>query len=344
MKTIDLKHKAGISKIRIQKEFPVISDFAEPEKTIIITDENVERYYSDKFMGFRKIVIPQKEKHKTLETLRNIYEGMLNYNIDRNCFILGVGGGIVCDVSGFAASTYMRGLEFGFLPTSLLAQVDASIGGKNGVNLKNFKNIIGSFNQPEFIVAPIEALSTLPENELRTGFAEIVKSALIGDREFYHYILGNYEKGLQLDGEKLEHLIYNAALIKAGIVELDETEQGIRAVLNFGHTLGHAIEKATDNYNHGEAVSIGMRFALKLSAEICGLDSKIMNEVVELLKKIGLPVSISINPAKLSDAFRKDKKKYGDEIRFILLEDIAKPIIKKISLAKLKEYITAFVA
>ena len=269
MKIIEINSQTGLSKIAVGESLVNIGKYVNGTKTVIITDKNLNHFYNLQFPQWDTIVIGTGEKIKTLETVEYIYRNLVELEIDRSCFIVGVGGGIVCDITGFAASTYMRGLGFGFVSTSLLSQVDASVGGKNGVNFQGYKNMIGVFNQPEFVICDPVMLKTLPQEELLSGFAEIVKHAAIGNSDMFSFLENNFQKALDLDAQILGKLVYDSVKIKAAVVRRDEKEEGERRKLNFGHTLGHAIEK-TIGIPHGEAVSIGIVFAADLSIKkIC---------------------------------------------------------------------------
>jgi 3-dehydroquinate synthase len=249
----------------------------------------------------------------------------------RSSFIVGVGGGIVCDITGFVASTYLRGIRFGFVPTTLLAQVDASIGGKNGVNFKGYKNIIGNIRQPEFCLCDSEMLKTLPKKEMRCGFAEVVKSAAIGDAELFTYLEENWEKASSLHQTALERVVTGSVNVKMKIVEEDEQEQGVRRKLNFGHTIGHAMEKVK-GIPHGDAVSIGMVAAARISAERKYVDTKEVERLVKLLEDMGLPTEIQADKEMIMDAIRKDKKREKQSIMMSLLDGIGKARIEDVPL------------
>ncbi|MEN6501573.1 MAG: 3-dehydroquinate synthase, partial [Tenuifilaceae bacterium] len=250
----------------------------------------------------------------------------------------GIGGGVVCDITGFVASTYMRGVRFGFVATSLLAQVDASIGGKNGVNLDGYKNIVGTFNQPQFVICDTSLLKTLPETELSNGFAEMVKHALIADAPQFNILESNTNRLNTCDLELLDSLVASSVGVKASIVTADERESGERKKLNFGHTWGHAVEKVT-GIPHGQAVSIGMAFASQLSAEKGLLTPDECHRITSLLIALNLPVSIKANTNNIFEALQRDKKRCSNAIDFILLEGIGKAVIKSLSLVEIKEFI-----
>ena len=341
MKIIEINSQTGLSKIAVGESLVNIGKYVNGTKTVIITDKNLNHFYNLQFPQWDTIVIGTGEKIKTLETVEYIYRNLVELEIDRSCFIVGVGGGIVCDITGFAASTYMRGLGFGFVSTSLLSQVDASVGGKNGVNFQGYKNMIGVFNQPEFVICDPVMLKTLPQEELLSGFAEIVKHAAIGNSDMFSFLENNFQKALDLDAQILGKLVYDSVKIKAAVVRRDEKEEGERRKLNFGHTLGHAIEK-TIGIPHGEAVSIGIVFAADLSIKKNMLSIEDAERIKALLDQIGLPTlpnGIQFDKNKLLDALKKDKKRVGSGIQFVLLKAIGETAIEEIPIKELEEMI-----
>ena len=296
----------------------------EGKKIIVIADANIIKYYGDFFQQWTVIEINASEKNKNLDTVACIYKRLLEYNADRNSFVVAVGGGIVCDIAGFAASTFMRGIPFGFVPTTLLAQVDASVGGKNGVNFDGYKNMIGAFNQPCFVLCDTSMLKTLPERDFISGFAEIVKVAVIYSAELFEYLEQNAVK----DPEVIKHLITEAVRIKAEVVKRDEREQNLRRILNFGHTFGHAIETLT-GISHGEAVSIGMMIEARRSIAECGFPKNQLERLEQLLIRLGLPVTTDVPSESIFRAMLKDKKRESDYIYLILLREIGNALIQK---------------
>jgi len=302
---------------------------------VIITDNIVRKIYGDFFDKYKVIEIGTGEGIKNLTTINNIFEKLIEYEADRTSYIVGIGGGIVCEIAGFVASTYMRGIRFGFIASTLLAQVDASIGGKNGVNYQGYKNMIGVFRQPEFVICDPDLLGTLPEKELLCGFAEIVKHTVIGNAGMFKFLEENYDKALNLDKEIIEKLVYDSLLIKSSIVNEDEKEKGERRKLNFGHTFGHALEKVS-GITHGEAVSIGMIFASALSVKKELLSPEDARRIEILLNNMGLPVKMEADKDKVIDAIRRDKKREQDIIHFVLLDKIGNAVIKEISVDELE--------
>lgn len=305
-------------------------------RVVIITDARVNDLYGDQFPAEgHVIVIGPGEEHKTLATVETIYREMIDAGADRNAFVVGIGGGIVCDVAGFAASTYMRGVDFGFVATTLLAQVDASVGGKNGVNLLRYKNIVGTFNQPGFVVCDTEVLRTLAPNELCCGFAEIVKHMLIADAPMLDWLEEHGDAALALDQDVIGRLVEHSVNIKAAVVNRDEREGGERRKLNFGHTVGHAVEKLI-GVPHGHAVSLGMVAASRLSEMKGYLQPAEVERIIRVLQRLGLPTSMPVVPDGLMAAMTRDKKREGDSIHFVLLDGIGKAITEKIRFAELE--------
>jgi 3-dehydroquinate synthase len=252
-----------------------------------------------------------------------------------------MGGGIVCDIAGFVASTFLRGVRFGFVATTLLAQVDASVGGKNGVNFQGYKNMVGLFHQPEFVICDPELLKTLPQKEISCGLAEIVKHGAIADADMFAYLEQHAEDILALDRQAIQNLVIASVRIKSAMVKRDETEKGERRLLNFGHTFGHAIEKITGikvaGISHGEAVSRGMAIAAALSVKKDLLTADEDKRLRALLNTLKLPTYFGLETKAVVNAIGKDKKREGNWIHFILLNGIGSAIVDKISLEELED-------
>ncbi len=338
MKNIILKGRNKVSKILIGEKIENVLNYTDSQKIIIITDKNVNYFYSSCFPAAKTIIIDAGEKSKSISSVSSIIESFIEFEVDKNWFVLGIGGGVVCDITGFVATIYMRGLKFGFIATTLLCQTDAAIGGKNGINFKNHKNIIGSINQPDFVICDIDMLKTLPDKEIKCGVAEIVKYALIEDRVFFEYIEKNTGNIMKLNKPTLEKIIYKCINIKTKIVEQDEFDGNIRRKLNFGHTFGHAIESLS-SANHGESISMGMMIALKISANKKLINTNDTTRIQNVLKKFMLPVNNSIDNNKLIQQIKHDKKRKDLSINFVLLEEIGKTCIKSINISEIKELI-----
>ena len=338
MKTVAIKSQTQDSVIMIGESLTNVSRYIPTETPIIITDTNVLELWGQYFPQAPVITIGTGEKVKTFDTVRYIYEQLLTHQADRSSFVVGIGGGIVCDIAGFVASTYMRGVRFGFVSSTLLSQVDASVGGKNGFNLGGYKNIVGVFNQPEFVICDINLLKTVPQEEILSGFAEIIKHGAIADENLFAFLEENRNQALALDAAVIEKLVYNSVIIKSRIVNKDEKEKGERRKLNFGHTFGHAIEKLTQ-VRHGEAVSAGMVIAAKLAVKKEALAESDANRLAELLDQYGLPISLEFDGQKALESLRMDKKREGDLIKFVLLSEIGNAFVDEIALQELETLI-----
>jgi len=338
MKTFEIHGSTGDSFIHVGETLRNLEKYIPSENVVLITDKIVKQFYENDFPPHPVITIDTGEKIKNLDTVRYIYEKLVAVGADRSTFIVGIGGGIVCDIAGFVASTYLRGVRFGFVSSTLLSQVDASVGGKNGVNFKDYKNMIGVFNQPEFVICDLNLLNTLPEKEVLCGLAEIVKHAVIGDRHLFAFLESHYQEALALDNDIIGKLVYDSIIIKSAIVNEDELEKGERRKLNFGHTFGHAFEKTT-GVPHGEAVSAGMVVASEISVKRGDLQSKDAQRIETLLQKIGLPVRIQAEWKSVLDALKKDKKRKGDRIYFVLLNEIGNAFVDQIPIKELEAVI-----
>ncbi len=308
------------------------------DQVIFILDENVHRLHAAKLTSYRKIIIPAGEQHKNQSTVNRIIEQLVSYGADRTTFIVGMGGGVVTDITGYVASIYMRGLRFGFVPTTILAQVDASIGGKNGIDSGLIKNLIGTIRQPEFILFDYLFLNTLPTEQWINGFAEIIKHSCIKDAGLFKLLSQHQLQDFQDDDALLAGLIKRNVIIKSDVVERDEFETGERKLLNFGHTIGHAIEN-TYELPHGHAISIGMSAACGISAEINNFNPAQKLMIDQLLQQYGLPVTFPINRKKIFEILKMDKKRAGSEINFILLDTIGKATIRSLPLSQLENLI-----
>jgi len=272
--------------------------------------------------------IPDGEEYKTLSTVARLYDAALDAALERGDAVLALGGGVVGDVAGFLAATYMRGVAFVQVPTTLLAQVDSSVGGKVGVNHPRGKNLIGAFYQPRLVVADTRTLVSLSAREIRAGVAEVIKYGVIYDAAFFGWLEANIEALLNLEDTAVEEAVAISCTIKAAVVSADETEKELRAILNFGHTLGHALEAATGygRFIHGEAVAIGMVFAARLAEHLGYFNAAGVERVAALVRRAGLPTTIppDVSADALLDAMRRDKKVAAGELTFILPEAIGK--------------------
>ncbi len=305
------------------------------KRCAIISDANVAERYAKialrslQSAGFDPVLITVKagETAKSLQTVQACYDQLATQRLERKSFVVALGGGVVGDLAGFVAATYLRGIGFVQVPTTLLAQVDSSVGGKVGVNLKAGKNLVGAFYQPQFVLCDLNVLSTLPDREFRAGLAEVIKYGIIYDAKLFNRLERDLEKILERDTALLASIIAQCCEIKAKVVSQDETESGLRAILNFGHTVGHAIEAISGygKYLHGEAISIGQVVAARISTKILGLPEEEANRIQRLFGKAGLPTGIQTSAAdrkKLFQAMQLDKKVDQGEVKFVLAKKI----------------------
>ncbi|MEY4703027.1 MAG: 3-dehydroquinate synthase [Bacteroidota bacterium] len=319
-----------------------LNDIIQDQSNIVfITDEMVMSHHSAFFSDKKTIVVPYGEKNKNLETLSILLEKFLNLKLERGYRIVGVGGGMITDLTGFAASIYKRGVRFGFVPTTLTAMVDASIGGKNGINIGDVKNIVGTVSQPEFIHIQTQFLQSLPKSMWSDGFAEIIKHALIGNEVLCNDLLASRIEDYSSDEVRLEKLIFDNISQKVKLVEQDPFDTGIRNSLNFGHTLGHTLEKKL-NLTHGQAVAVGMNFASWLSTKTSTLTYNEYEMILQLLSRYNLPLYQEFDLDAVFESLLNDKKKQDENIRFVLLENIGKSVIHNIDITSLKSYISTW--
>jgi 3-dehydroquinate synthase len=339
MHTIYINTPTGQSKVLLgEKAINFKNYLPAGKRVIIITDDNIIKHYPELLQEFPVVTFGLGEKNKTLQSLESVFNDFVKYEVDRSWFVLGIGGGIVCDVSGFAASSYMRGLPFGFISTTLLSQVDASVGGKNGVNFQGYKNMVGVFAQPEFVICDVEMLKTLDKKEFIAGFAEIIKAGIIRNPELFDTLEKHYNEVLNFDVKVLEKVIYEAVDIKARVVQIDEKEKGERRILNFGHTFAHSIEKNTGML-HGEAVSIGMLLATKVSVKLKLIQPFDAKRIESILQSYHLPTKMNIEKSKIYDALLKDKKREGEFINLVLINRIGNAVIQKVSVKDMEEIV-----
>lgn len=326
----------GRSRVVVGKVQEMLPELLPERRVIVISDTNIDRHYHSLLEGFDHVLIGLGETSKTLRTVDMIYKKFIELGVDRSCFVLGIGGGIVTDIAGFVAATYMRGLEFGFISTTLLGQVDASVGGKNGVNVEGYKNMVGTFCQPRFVLCDVNMLRTLPEREFAAGLAEVVKSAIIADAELFEILEKCDKKALQTDTALLENIVFRAIKVKADIVERDEREQGDRRKLNLGHTLAHAIEKMSSKMNHGEAVAVGTALICDMATSCDKLSENDSTRIKTLLQKIGFSLEPPIELRDLKSALEKDKKSEGDNIHIVFPCRVGECVVEKMPLAEFK--------
>lgn len=280
------------------------------------------------------IEIPDGEEYKNSATLNHVYDGLIDAGLDRRSFIVALGGGVVGDLAGFAAATYLRGIHFVQVPTTLLAQVDSSVGGKTAIDHPRGKNLIGAFYQPRLVLIDVETLTTLPEREFRAGLAEVVKYGAALDRDFFEYLERNAGAVVAMERDCLIRVIRRCCQLKARVVELDEREAGLRTVLNYGHTLGHALETLAGYRElvHGEAVALGMALAARISTELGHCTAAEAARITALLGSLGLSLALpEVEPARLLDALSKDKKGREGTISFICNQGIGNHAVERLS-------------
>jgi 3-dehydroquinate synthase len=316
--------------------FSDIVQYSNAAKIIIITDANVYEQHKEKFAGYVVITIPAGEENKTQQTTDFVIENLLEQEADKQTLIIGVGGGMVTDMAGYAASIYKRGTRLGLVPTSVLGMVDAAIGGKNGVNIGLYKNMVGTVFQPEFILYDYSFLDTLPVKEWINGFAEIIKHACIKDKMLFSMLERYTLHQIQADKTLIADLIEKNAAIKMEVVMADEYEKADRKLLNFGHTIGHAIENL-HKLPHGHAVSIGMVAACNLSEKMNGLHFQEAQRVVKLLAQYHLPVDIETDHTQVFKVLKRDKKREDNSMHFVFLNSIGEAEARKVPLDYLQE-------
>jgi 3-dehydroquinate synthase len=317
------------------EDLPKLVDISGYSKVILVIDENVFRLWENRFTQFEYLIVPSGEEQKSLVFVEKLVQGLIALGADRSTLLVGVGGGVVCDITGFLGAVFMRGIDFGFAPTTLLAQVDAAIGGKNGVNTGDYKNMIGTIVQPKFILTDLLFLNTLPVIEFANGMAEIIKHGCIADATYFSYIESNVEAITKRQLDVLRFVIQRSVEIKASIVAQDERESGLRKLLNYGHTFGHAIEKKF-GLPHGYSVSLGIMLVNTLVVIPQNLKADESLRIRQLLANFGLPVNYEEYPIKeLLELVLHDKKRLSDELHLITLKTIGQAEIVPFKIDKL---------
>lgn len=311
----------------------------ENKKLCIVTDSNVEKLYAEQIRELlekkaKKVIVftfEAGEENKNLDTVKKLYEKLIIEKFDRKDMLLALGGGVTGDLTGFAAATYLRGIDFIQIPTTLLSQVDSSVGGKTGVDFDSYKNMIGAFYMPKLVFTNTSVLSTLPEQQFYSGMGEVLKYGLIKSEGFFSWLVSNLYEIYEKDTDVLEEMIYESCNFKKMIVEKDPTEQGERALLNFGHTIGHAIERQMNfKYYHGECVALGMIAAAHISWKRDLLSTEEFFEIRDMFVAFNLPISITDTDAgQILEATKSDKKMENDKIKFILLKKMGRAFIDK---------------
>ncbi|MBE0676598.1 MAG: 3-dehydroquinate synthase [Bacteroidales bacterium] len=342
IETIEINVNEGSSSIIFDSAWGRVSSLLpEDADIVIITDDNVRRIYGSSFPDYPVLSVAPGEESKSLAIVGKLIEDLLQLGIDREGFILAIGGGVVCDLAGFLASVYMRGVRFGFISTTLLSQVDASTGGKNGVNSANAKNIIGVFNQPEFVICDSALLLTLTDEEYRSGLAELVKSALVRDKKLFEKIESDSSKLIDRDLPTLSEFVSEAVKIKASIVREDMREAGLRRLLNFGHTFGHGAEMEY-GILHGQAVAWGMQAAMELSCIRGLLKRESKDRIDNLFSTLNILPPDPIDGEIIAGRIIYDKKRSGEEINFVFLREPGSAFSEKVSIRELAAFILKY--
>lgn len=337
LEKITVNIPGSVSEIFVGGKWETVGKLLPPSGVLIITDQNVHSIYGNKFPGFPVLIVQPGEQSKKLEVIGKLAEKLLEAGIDRTGFLLGIGGGVVCDITGFLASVYMRGIRFGYVSTTLLSQVDASTGGKNGVNLGDSKNILGCFRQPEFVICDPAMLYTLSDEEYFSGLAELIKTGIIGSGMLFEKIEKNHEAIIRRDAEILSSLVSMAVNFKASVVTADERESGLRRILNFGHTFGHAIELSS-SLAHGYAVASGMELAAGFSCMKGMISVPEQERITGMLKSFNLLKNNYIPGDQVGRLLLHDKKKEGGDIYFVFTQGIGKAVVEKIPLREVVEF------
>ena len=319
------------SQVYIGSAAELLPELLPEGRVVVVSDATIDRLYHPLLAKYDTVLIGTGESIKTLQTVETIYRRFIELGVDRSTFVLGIGGGIVTDVAGFAASTYMRGLRFGFVSTTLLGQVDASVGGKNGVNVDGYKNMAGTFTQPQFVVCDPSLLRSLPDREFRAGLAEVVKAAIIADADLFGRIEQTSFETLRTDTDLLSDVISAAIRVKADIVEYDEKESGERRKLNLGHTLAHAIEKSSNRMNHGEAVAVGTALIAGAAVKLGVLKEEDRLRIEKLLVRLGFDLTPPVEIKRLLKEVGKDKKNEDGMLRIVLPVGIGDCEVRKMA-------------
>ena len=336
MRKVTFKFSSAKTDYYFDANFSYLQKLVDKKNAVVITDERVLFSHAAKFNGWNMIVLKSGEEHKTQESVDAIIDNLIELEADRKTILVGVGGGVITDVTGYAASIYMRGLSFGFVPTTLLGMVDAAIGGKNGVDIGVYKNMVGTIRQPSFLLYDYSFLKSLPETEWINGFAEIIKHACIKDAALFRALEQYDLKKIRLNKKIISELVEKNVRIKNKIVQQDEFETGERRLLNFGHTLGHALENLYQ-LPHGQAVSLGMTAACELSESLAAFRDT--ERVIDVLDKYGLPTDAEFDKEKVFDILKKDKKKEKDKINYVLLKKIGTAEVQALPIKQIEQFI-----
>jgi len=330
-----------------------LSHLKSARRALIVTNPAVNKLYGKVLteglenagLEIEYVEIPEGETHKTLQDAQTVYDHLIDNQYDRNTLLVALGGGVIGDLTGFIAATFLRGVPYVQVPTTLLSQVDSSVGGKTAVNHPQGKNLISAFYQPRLVAIDLDTLTSLPPDEFRAGMAEIIKYGVIEDPRLFDFLEKNSQKILDQDTECLQHIIETSCAIKAKVVERDERESSYRMVLNFGHTIGHAVEALTgySRFKHGEAIAIGMVYAAKLSCQLGKCSAKVVQKIQALVEQYGLPSRLpEFSSKEYIESMYRDKKAHDRNIRFILVKDIGTvEIVDRVAEADIQKVLTA---
>lgn len=336
MQTKSYRFSSATVNYYFDADFSKLEKLIGKEQAVLITDEHVFQAHKKKLKGWNCISLKPGEEYKVQATVDSIIEQLIEFKADRSTWVIGIGGGVITDLTGYVAAIYMRGIKCGFVPTTVLAMVDASIGGKNGIDVGIYKNLAGTIRQPQFLLYDYSFLKSLPKQEWVNGFAEIIKHSCIKDARLFKELEAHKPTYYQRDRSALAKLIRRNAEIKSAVVQEDEFEKGERRLLNFGHTLGHAIENMYE-LSHGQAISIGMTAACRISEKLAGF--KESDRVIKVLDQYGLPTLANYDKQQAFEVLKMDKKREKKEMNYVLLEKIGKGVVQSIPMTELEQII-----
>ena len=337
MKQLKIKFSSGTTTLYLAAGFSHLKKIADQKACVLLTDENIYKAHRQRFKGWNVIVLKFGESYKVQPTIDALVAQLIEMEAGRSTTLVGVGGGVITDITGYLAAVYMRGLKFGFVPTSILGMVDASIGGKNGIDVGDYKNMVGTIKQPDFILHDMAFLKSLPQQEWVNGFAEVIKHACIKDKKMFEELEQKSLRQFQQKQKTICELVQRNTMVKVNVVKRDEFERNERRMLNFGHTLGHALETQYELL-HGQAISIGMAFACYVSEKLCGF--KETERVEQLLSQYHLPMAAAFDKQRVFNILKMDKKREKRQMNFVLLNKIGKAVVHPVSLVQLEKLLT----
>jgi len=337
MKQLKIKFSSGTTTLYLAAGFSHLKKIADQKACVLLTDENIYKAHRQRFKGWNVIVLKSGESYKVQPTIDALVAQLIEMEAGRSTTLVGVGGGVITDITGYLAAVYMRGLKFGFVPTSILGMVDASIGGKNCIDVGDYKNMVGTIKQPDFILHDMAFLKSLPQQEWVNGFAEVIKHACIKDKKMFEELEQKSLRQFQQKQKTICELVQRNTMVKVNVVKRDEFERNERRMLNFGHTLGHALETQYELL-HGQAISIGMAFACYVSEKLCGF--KETERVEQLLSQYHLPMAAAFDKQRVFNILKMDKKREKRQMNFVLLNKIGKAVVHPVSLVQLEKLLT----